>query len=627
MEEIPEEWPAELDLEPEPDEELLRIMRDPRRGWKIRMVQQGARFMLWLERLAWRRDEWPHLFREVSFSGAVTAVLASVFAGFLLGWAYAPATILGGLVALIVMTVAERKVSDRPRHHLRWGFPSPGVRATMQAGVLAAPVVGLLAGAVAGIILALETTWNTGRQFAIVMAACVTLFALGCFGVYALFEQLRVRLVLHWVNLLPIRSSAFFDYGVRCLFLRRSGETYMFAHRSLQEFFATFCPADSNEPHPGLLGILVPGNQSTLEGDTGAQYDLGLLLLEQMDPPDLDGTRAWWTKAAEAGDISAQFALGLLLLEQMDPPDLDGARAWWTKAAEAGDIRAQFNLGILLEDRLDPPDLEGARIWWTRAAEAGHVRAQLYLAGLLEDRLDPPDLDGARIWYTRAAEAGDDEAAVDLGFLLADGFDPPDLNGARVWWTKAAEHGDAEAQFCLGVLAQEQEPPDLNGARTWWTQAARAGHTEAAFYLGMLLEDQLDPPDLDGAMGLYVAAAEDGHIEAQYRLGLLLVRPGVLDVTRGTVWLTKAAEAGYVDAQFILGGVLELLANPPDLEGAHLWYRRAAEADDPDAQFHLATLLMRLDTPDLISAFMWLNRAARAGHAKAREMLERFGHG
>ena len=65
------------------------------------------------------------------------------------------------------------------------------------------------------------------------------------------------------------------------------------------------------------------------------------------------------TRAAEAGDTRAQFSLGVLLADRLDPPDLAGARTWLTRAAEAGDTGAQSSLGVLLADGLDPPDLAG----------------------------------------------------------------------------------------------------------------------------------------------------------------------------------------------------------------------------------------------------------------------------
>jgi TPR repeat protein len=55
------------------------------------------------------------------------------------------------------------------------------------------------------------------------------------------------------------------------------------------------------------------------------------------------------------------YNLGVLLANQWDPPQLDQARIWWEKAADAGVTKAMYNLGALLADRWDPPS-------WTRPA-------------------------------------------------------------------------------------------------------------------------------------------------------------------------------------------------------------------------------------------------------------------
>jgi TPR repeat protein len=77
-----------------------------------------------------------------------------------------------------------------------------------------------------------------------------------------------------------------------------------------------------------------------------------------------------------AGNASGARNLGNLLADQLDPPDLAAARRWYEKAAEAGHTGAMYNLGVLLADRLDPPDLAAARRWYEKAAEAGDTGAK-----------------------------------------------------------------------------------------------------------------------------------------------------------------------------------------------------------------------------------------------------------
>jgi TPR repeat protein len=263
--------------------------------------------------------------------------------------------------------------------------------------------------------------------------------------------------------------------------------------------------------HENVAIAIVASHRAAEAGHASAQYNLGVLLADQLEPPEMAAALGWYARAAEAGHTAAQYDLGVLLADRLDPPDLTAARAWYTRAAEAGHTAAQYNLGVLLADQLEPPEMAAALGWYTRAAEAGHVRAQYNVGVLLADRLDPPDLAGARAWYTRAAEAGHVSAQYNLGVLLADRLDPPDLAGARTWYTKAAEAGHVSAQNNLGVLlAVLLEPPDLAGARTWWTRAAEAGHAGAQNNLGVLLATLLKPPDLAGARTWYTKAAQAG---------------------------------------------------------------------------------------------------------------------
>ena len=79
------------------------------------------------------------------------------------------------------------------------------------------------------------------------------------------------------------------------------------------------------------------------------------------------------------------YNLGVLLANQWDPPELDQARIWWEKAADAGVTKAMYNLGVLLANQWDPPQLDQARTWYQKAAKKGHRTALQLLAsqGLL----------------------------------------------------------------------------------------------------------------------------------------------------------------------------------------------------------------------------------------------------
>ena len=44
---------------------------------------------------------------------------------------------------------------------------------------------------------------------------------------------------------------------------------------------------------------------------------------------------------AEAGNVNAQYNLGLLLVTMLDPPEAAQARIWWIRAASGGHVDAQ----------------------------------------------------------------------------------------------------------------------------------------------------------------------------------------------------------------------------------------------------------------------------------------------
>jgi TPR repeat protein len=61
-----------------------------------------------------------------------------------------------------------------------------------------------------------------------------------------------------------------------------------------------------------------------------------------------DDARHWYERAAQAGDVGAMVNLGILLADQLDPPESDEARRWYGRAADAGDAVARARLDELL---------------------------------------------------------------------------------------------------------------------------------------------------------------------------------------------------------------------------------------------------------------------------------------
>jgi hypothetical protein len=231
---------------------LERSIRASRSRWPAPLLKWRLRLLSW----------WPSYLHDFPKGGWVAVIVIAAACGFLLGWAYALAAALAGAAAIIIMAAAAPLIGQVPPRNSAANLPSPGLRAVIRIGVIAAPVVGGLAGGIAGLILTWTSSASRGTQFGLTTAECVTLFALGCMGGFALIEQSRIRLALHWADLMPIRPQAFFNRAAQCLFLRRSGDSYLFVHRSMQEFFTRLYldeADDGSEPDPGLVQALVPG--------------------------------------------------------------------------------------------------------------------------------------------------------------------------------------------------------------------------------------------------------------------------------------------------------------------------------------------------------------------------------
>ena len=60
-----------------------------------------------------------------------------------------------------------------------------------------------------------------------------------------------------------------------------------------------------------------------------------------------DDARRSSEHAVDAGDRDAMYARGYQYSNETDPPDLDGARRWYERAANAGHSGAMQALGVL----------------------------------------------------------------------------------------------------------------------------------------------------------------------------------------------------------------------------------------------------------------------------------------
>ena len=88
---------------------------------------------------------------------------------------------------------------------------------------------------------------------------------------------------------------------------------------------------------------------------------------------DLVEAARWYRLAAGLGDKNAQFQLGVMLLEDGEAKDKAVARGLFEKAGAQGHAGALYNLGVLAiqGDDATKPDFAKAADYFKRAADAG----------------------------------------------------------------------------------------------------------------------------------------------------------------------------------------------------------------------------------------------------------------
>ncbi|HEY1797686.1 MAG TPA: tetratricopeptide repeat protein [Stellaceae bacterium] len=150
-------------------------------------------------------------------------------------------------------------------------------------------------------------------------------------------------------------------------------------------------------------------------GDTGAEYDLGLIFARGDGvPQDYAKAVGWFREAAINGNVPAQFNLAVLYEHGLGvPQNMNEALIWYHSAAARNYPSAQYNLAIsYAQGHGTPQDLVAAARWYLRAAQQGMVAAMVNFAILCEGGQGTdksPTM--AYAWYRAAGSRGDEDAA------------------------------------------------------------------------------------------------------------------------------------------------------------------------------------------------------------------------
>lgn len=121
--------------------------------------------------------------------------------------------------------------------------------------------------------------------------------------------------------------------------------------------------------------------------------------------------------------------------------------------------------------------------------------------------------------------------------------------------------------------------------------------------------------------------AKHGNTRAQYYLGLHYLKGEYIqkDEIQGANWIRSAAQAGFKDAEYTFGTLLQQgIGVNKDCEQARLWYEKAIAQKDPRAMFNLANLNEGGNTSSADFAtkrLQLMTKAARLGLLEAKVNL------
>lgn len=172
------------------------------------------------------------------------------------------------------------------------------------------------------------------------------------------------------------------------------------------------------------------------------------------------------------------------------------------------------------------------------------------------------------------------------------------------WLKLATEAADTiynAAPYHLGCLYETGYGDDIfqdeSYAAELFTQAADLGHPEANYRMGDAYEHgKLNcPRDPALSVHFYTGAAERGHPAAMMGLcaWYMVGAEPILeqDPEEAYEWARRAAELGYVKAQYAVGYFTEMgIGCRRDILEANVWYVKAADAGDERASQRLAAI-------------------------------------
>jgi DNA polymerase III delta prime subunit len=343
----------------------------------------------------------PAEFLAWSVAKPIRALFGMAFLGLLVGGPVVELLVGGPVVELFFRLVGGLSIGLFPGlvYELVSGF-SGGELLTGYEGrrlKLGGLSIGLFLGLLVGLVYRLGNGLVVGLDFVLVVGLGAWLGVGLLLGLRAAMQHYILRFWLWRADSLPWNLITFLDEAAERLLLRKVGGSYIFVHRLLLDYFASFAPQAAYR-QASRHTDMTPESQRRRGGQPPEQGDV-------------EEARAAYQQAIASGHApKAVFSLGRLLERQ---GDVRGAKKAYQQAIASGHADyapvAAFSLGNLLERQ---GHVEGAEASYRQAIASGHAEVAPEAAIILGELLEKQgDLEGAKTVYQWVIASGHPEWA------------------------------------------------------------------------------------------------------------------------------------------------------------------------------------------------------------------------
>lgn len=203
----------------------------------------------------------------------------------------------------------------------------------------------------------------------------------------------------------------------------------------------------------------------------------GVAIREFKEPSQLE-------KLAQGGNAEAQYQLGMMCVENTSISEQNPGVKWLTKAAEQGHFFARCELAQKFRDKANRWSKDAVKLFGELEARKENDTVAMYYLGLFYGSGTGTERNPAKAfdYFGKAATNGLSIAQYVFGFCYFDGYGvAKNPEKAVEWFGKAAAQGNAGSQNILGGCYENGfgVAKDPAKAVEWYRKAAAQGHKDA----------------------------------------------------------------------------------------------------------------------------------------------------